>query len=349
MKAGKGFFHALGRIVMKVYTIRDVAELAGVSVTTVSRVLNNRPDVSAETVKKVQKVMEECHFVANPNARGLKQAEQEIVAMIVRGRNNPFLNALAAEIALCRRPGKAALITEYIDEEADEFRHALGLMRRRRVAGLIFVGSRIDERCAVLNGVSLPMVFATVSTVGTPMERASSVSMDDRKIAWEAVTALLERGHRKIAVFGGERSGRDSLALRAKGAEDAFRAMGLPFDDNRYVKTRLTLPDAYAAALEYFRRCPDTTAAFCMSDTAALGVIRALADLGRNVPGDVSVMGVDGMEIGRYTTPRLSTVVQPIKEIARQSAKVLADLMENSAAPKHVTVKAALEMRESVQ
>ena len=314
-----------------------------------TRVLNNRPDVSAETVRKVQRVMEECHFVVNPNARGLKQAEQEIIAMIVRGRNNPFLNALAAEIALCKKPGKAALITEYIDEEADEFRHALGLLRRRRISGLIFVGSRIDERSAVLDSVSLPMVFATVSTVGTPMERASSVSMDDRKIACEAVTALLNRGHRKIAVFGGERSGQDSLALRAKGAEDAFRAIDLPFEDGRYVKTRLTLSDAYTAAVGFFRRCPDTTAAFCMGDTAALGVIRALADLGLNVPKDVSVMGVDGMEIGLYTTPRLSTVVQPVQEIAKQSAKVLADLMENGGPPRHVTVKAALEIRESVR
>lgn len=333
---------------MKIYTIRDIAEMAGVSVTTVSRVLNNRPDVSAETVKKVQRVMQECHFVVNPNARGLKQAEQEIIAVIIRGRNNPFLNALAEEIVQCKRPDKAALITEYIDEEADEFRHALGLLRRRRVAGLIFVGSRIDERCAVLDGISLPMVFATVSTVGTPMERASSVSMDDRKMACEAVTALLKRGHRKIAVFGGERTGQDSLALRARGAEDAFQAMDLPFEDERYVKTRLTLSDAYAAALDYFRCRPDTTAAFCMGDTAALGVIRALADLGLRVPEDVSVMGVDGTDIGRYTTPRLSTVVQPVQEIARQSMKVLSDLMENGGPPKYVTVKAALEIRESV-
>ena len=311
--------------------------------------LNNRPDVSAETVRKVQRVMEECHFVVNPNARGLKQAEQEIIAMIVRGRNNPFLNALAAEIALCKKPGKAALITEYIDEEDDEFRHALSLLRRRRVAGLIFVGSRIDERSAVLDGISLPMVFATVSTVGTPMERASSVSMDDRKMACEAVTELLKRGHRKIAVFGGERWGQDSLALRAQGAEDAFRAMDLPFADERYVKTRLTLSDAYAAALEHFSRCPDSTAAFCMGDSAALGVIRALADLGLRVPQDVSVMGVDGIDIGRYTTPRLSTVAQPVKEIARQSMKVLSDLIENGGPPRHVTVKAALEIRESVR
>ena len=333
---------------MKVYTIRDIAELAGVSVTTVSRVLNNRPDVSAETVKKVKRIMEACHFVVNPNARGLKQAEQEIIAVIIRGRNNPFLNALAEEIALCKRPGKAALITEYIDEEDDEFRHALGLLRRRRVSGLILVGSRIDERSAVLDGIDLPMVFATVSTVGTPMERASSVAMDDRQMACEAVTALLQRGHRMIAVFGGERSGQDSLALRARGAEDAFQAMGLPFDDRRYVKTRLTLPDAYAAALDHFRQCPDTTAAFCMGDTAALGVIRALADLGLRVPEDVSVMGVDGVEIGRYTTPRLSTVVQPVQEIARQSVKVLSELMENGGPPRHVTVKASLEIRESV-
>ena len=333
---------------MKIYTIRDIAALAGVSVTTVSRVLNNRPDVSMETQERVRHVMEECHFVVNPNARGLKQAEQEIIAVIIRGRNNPFLNALAEEIALCKRPGKAALITEYIDEEADEFRHALGL-RRRRVSGLIFVGSRMDERCAVLEGLSLPMVFATVSTVGTPMERASSVSMDDRKMACEAVSALLQRGHRKIAVFGGERSGQDSLALRALGVKDAFESMGLRFEDDRYVKTRLTLADAYASALDYFKRCPGTTAAFCMSDTAALGVIRALADLGLRVPQDVSVMGVDGIEIGRYTTPSLSTVVQPVQEIARQSMHVLAGLMENGSAPKHVTVTAALEIRESVQ
>jgi LacI family transcriptional regulator len=163
------------------------------------------------------------------------------------------------------------------------------------------------------------------------------------------VTALLRGGHRNIAVLGGERSVRDSLALRAQGAEDAFRQAGLPFDDGRYVKIRLTLADAYAAAMDYFRRCPDTTAAFCMSDTAALGVIRALADLGLSVPRDVSVIGVDGIDIGRFTTPRLSTVAQPVKEIARQSMKVLAELMENGGPVQHVTVKASLELRESVR
>ena len=80
---------------MTIYTIRDIAKKAGVSVTTVSRVLNNRPDVKKETQEKVRRVIAECHFVGNANARGLKQADGEMVAVVIRGRQNPFLNALA--------------------------------------------------------------------------------------------------------------------------------------------------------------------------------------------------------------------------------------------------------------
>ena len=113
---------------MKIYTIRDIAQQAGVSVTTVSRVLNGRPDVSKETQAKVRKVMAECHFVGNANARGLKQADQAIIAVIIRGRNNPFLAALAEEMLLSDPAGKAAMVPEYIDEQDDEFLCALNLL-----------------------------------------------------------------------------------------------------------------------------------------------------------------------------------------------------------------------------
>ena len=330
-----------------IYTIRDIAEKAGVSVTTVSRVLNDRPDVSQRTKEKVRQVIAECHFVGNANARGLKQADGEAIALIIRGRQNPFLNALAEAMLQCPRSEKTSVITEYIDEEDDEFRHALTLTHGRRVGGILFLGSRIDGRCAALNGVNLPMVFSTVNTRGTAMERASSVSMDDRAMARQAVEALLQGGRRHIAVFGGSPIGSDSLALRAQGAADALAARGFSLPESQYVKTRFTLEDAYRAALAFFPGSPETDAAFCMSDTVALGVIRALKDLGRLVPEDVSVMGVDGTEIGRYTVPRLSTVAQPVEEIARESMAVLLDMMENHAPARHVTVAGKLEMRES--
>ena len=123
----------------------------------------------------------------------------------------------------------------------------------------------------------------------------------------------------------------------------------MPFDTDLYVETRFTLPDAHRAALAFFQAPEDADAAFCMSDTVALGVIRALRDLGMSVPGDVSVIGIDGMEMGQYTVPRLSTVVQPLGEIAQKSVQVLGDLMENGAPAKHVTVQGMLRLTESVR
>ena len=334
---------------MKIYTIRDIAQMAGVSVTTVSRVLNDRPDVSRSTQEKVRRVMEECHFVGNANARGLKQAESDLVAVIIRGRRNPFLNELAEAMLQCAGESRATFVTEYIDEQADEFQQALTLIGERRIAGLLFVGSRIDERCAALSDVNIPMVFATVSTLGTALEnRASSVSIDDERAAREAVEALLERGHERIAVFGGDPEGADSLALRARGAKAALAAHGLPLPADRYVETRLTLADAHRAALAFFRHS-DADAAFCMSDTVAMGVMRALSDLGRRVPEDVSVLGVDGVDIGEYLTPRLSTIAQPVQELARRSVQVLEDMMERGSPARHVTVDAELVLRESVR
>jgi LacI family transcriptional regulator len=104
----------------------------------------------------------------------------------------------------------------------------------------------------------------------------------------------------------------------------------------------------YAAAREYFSNHSDTTALFAMSDAVAVGAIRALKDLGRNVPEDVSVVGFDGIDLCRFTIPRLNTVEQPVEEIARRSVNLLLDMMEKGAAPRHILVKAFYRDRDSV-
>lgn len=332
---------------MKIYTIKDIARLSGVSVTTVSRVLNHRPDVNRETRERVERIMQDCHFVGNANARGLKQAESDVVAVILRGRLNPFLNALAEAILQRTVSSDFTYVTEFIDEKADEFQTALRLYHEKRVKGFIFVGSRIDGRARVMDGVDVPMVFATVSTAGTLLERASSVTIDDRAMSREAMGALLRSGHRRIAVFGGDRTGDDCHALRYQGVLDACRACGCTFDESRYVETRFSLKDAYDATRAFFALKGDTTAVFCMADTVAMGVCRALHDIGRQVPEDVSVVGFDGTELGKYFVPRLTTVVQPVDEIAGQTVEVLTDMLENGAPPRHVVVSSELLMRES--
>lgn len=334
---------------MKIYTIKDIAQKAGVSVTTVSRVLNHRPDVNIATRERVERVMAECRFVGNTNARSLKQADREMAAIILRGHQNPFLNDLAEAMLQAASTSKTAFMLEFIDEKADEFQTALRLSHEKRAQGFIFVGSRIDDRCRVLAGMDMPMVFATVAAADSRLENASSVAIDDRAMGYLAAKTLLDRGHRRIAIFGASRSRGDSLSLRYAGALDAFHDRGLAFDESRYVETRFSVKGAYDCARAFFAVKGDTTAVFAMSDTVAMGIIRALRDMGRRVPEDVSVFGFDGIEMGKYFIPRLTTIEQPVEEIARASVEVLLDMLFHGGAPRHVTVDAALRLRESVQ
>lgn len=333
---------------MKIYTIRDVARLAGVSVTTVSRVLNHRPDVSPTTRERVEQVMAECHFVGNASARSLKQADVELIVMILRGRDNTFLHSLAEAILRHAAATSAMIQTVYIDEQDDEFDTALRLSHEKRVTGFIFLGTRIDERARVLAHVDVPMITVTASAEGTCLQRAASVTVDDRRMGHAAVQALLDRGHKKVAVFGGSREGTDPIALRYQGAMDAFIQAGVPFDPEHFREVRFSAADGYEAAQALFAACPDTTAVFCVSDLVAAGVLRALCDLGLRVPEDVSVIGFDGMELGKYLTPRLSTVAQPLEALAQQTVAELTHLLSGGE-PRHITIPSTVEIRESVR
>ena len=332
---------------MKVYTIKDIAAMAGVSVTTVSRVLNHRPDVNIATREKVEQIIRDCHFVGNTNARGLKQGN-EVIGVVIRGRSNPFLSSLAEAILERADNVPDNFVTEYIDERADEFRTALRMTRQNHVKGLIFVGSLIDERVEAIRGLDIPMVFTTVNAESASLPRASSVAVDDRSMGRMVAEELLNNGHRRIAVFGSNPVAGDSLAMRFQGFCDAFTDRGLSYDRTLYRETRFSFEAGYDVARTFFAERPDTTALFAMSDTVAVGAIRALRDLGMSVPEDVSVIGFDGVNIGRFTLPRLTTVEQPVEEIARRSVNLLLDMMEKDAAPRHILVEASFRRRESV-
>jgi LacI family transcriptional regulator len=192
------------------------------------------------------------------------------------------------------------------------------------------------------------MVFTTVNAETASLPRASSVAVDDRSMGRLVAEELLSAGHRKIAVFGSNPVAGDSLAMRFQGFCDAFADRGLSYDRTLYRETRFSFEAGYNAAHAFFTERPDATALFAMSDTVAVGAIRALRDLGKTVPEDVSVVGFDGVDITRFTLPRLTTVEQPVEEIARRSVNLLLDMMEKGAAPRHILVEAAFRKRESV-
>lgn len=332
---------------MEIYTIRDVARKAGVAVSTVSRVLNGRPDVSEETRKKVMDVVEACGFVQNRNARNLKNTKPTFAAVIVRGRRNAFLNDIAEQMIECAQGLKTPFLLKYIDEEDDEFDTMRQLYAEKRAASFILLGARMDERSQAVRDVGVPVVFATVDAGNMGYENASSVCIDDRAATRAMMDRILQQGHTRVAVIGGCRDGEDIFAKRYLGAMDSLRAHGIAYDPDEYVLSRFTLVGAYEGALRFFETHRDVTAVLTMSDMMAIGVIRALCDLGLRVPQDVSVSGFDGVEIARYVIPSITTVRQPTEEIAQKSVDLLCEMLEGGTA-RHVTVGYTLVEGESL-
>ncbi len=313
------------------------------SITTVSRVINGRPDVSPVTRERVEKVIADFHFVSNPFARGLKSAEA-VVPVILRGHGNPFLNLLAEHLLSQARKQDCPLLMDSVDEAEDETAAALRLSQIHACQGMLLAGAIPDrERIAALKELSFPVVFVTVSAAGNPDPHISSVAMDDVSMASEGIRHLLSLGHRRLAVFGTSTSSCDTVAMRMKGIQQAAEASQSPVYLT-LVPTRFSRHEAYAAARAFFPLHPDITAVFCMSDSIAIGVIRALHDLGLQVPGDISVLGIDGIPDGAYSIPSLTTIVQPVEALAEEA---LAMVLKTQDRAQHILLRGRLEIRES--
>jgi len=332
---------------VEIYTIRDVARKAGVAVSTVSRVLNGRPDVSEETRRKVLDVVEQFGFVQNRNARNLKNTKPTFAAIIVRGRRNAFLNDVATQMIECAQGLKTPFLVKYIDEEDDEFDALRQLYAEKRAGSFILLGSRLDERCEAVRAVGVPVVFATVDAQWAEFDNASSVCVDDRAAMRAMMDRILDQGHTRVAVFGGNRDGDDIFARRYQGAMDSLKAHSIDYDPDEYVISRFSLEGGYESAMRFFEKHRDVTAVLTMSDMMAMGVTRALHEMGLRVPQDVSVSGFDGTVMARYYVPSIASVRQPTEEIARRSVELLCEMIEGGQA-RHIKVDYSLVEGESV-
>lgn len=328
-------------------TIKDIAQLAGCGVATVSRVLNNHPDVSEETRRRVLAVVAEQGFEPNRNARRLKQQAGTGISIIVRGRHNILFADLVERLQSALRDAGRDTSIHFLDEDEDEVAYACRLCRERKPPGIIFLGGDLSHFRGQFQYVSAPSLLLTNSAREMGFPNLSSLTTDDEAAAYAAIEFLAERGHRAIGVLGSwERS--QIGCRRMRGCRRACGDLGLDFDPAIQGEAcRYSLAGGYEAAKSLLERCPGLTALFAASDVMALGALRALQDMGRRVPEDVSVVGFDGIAITSYVNPRLATVRQDTCYMARRGAEVLLSSMDGGA-PFHETVPFRLEPGESV-
>ena len=331
-------------------TIKDLAAATGYAVGTVSRAINNQPNVSPQARAAILAAAEKSGFQVNANARLLKQHQSNTIQVVVKGNGNELFGRLVEHIQSAMAETAYQLTVDYVDEDGNEVARAVQLCRERKPQGILFLGGNNRNFLQDFGGIDVPCVLITGDAAGLPFKNLSSVTTDDSLAAQTAIDTLIDLGHSRIAIIGGDRTVSDTSQLRYAGCMRAFQNHGIVFDPERdYQGVRFSWRDGYHAVNTLLQKECRFTALFAMADVMAIGAIRALWEHGLRVPEDVSVVGVDGLSLGSFLVPQLATVCQNVQALAERSVELLLRAIEEGAGGIHETVPFCVERRESVR
>lgn len=323
-------------------TIRDVARKAGVSVGTVSRVVNGHPSVTEAKKHAVLQVIAELGFQPDAAAQSLRRGTNRTLGVIVPDLRNPFFAELMQRIELRAKERGYSVLFASSDEQVDSEAELIANLVRRKVEGVVVVPSNRAETIANPDGVRLVVVDRHIA--GHPF-----VATDHRSGARMAAEYLVSLGHQRIACISGPENSfvaRERLAgfmdvmvarLAEAGLDPACCVISAPFDyEGGREAAKALLAD----------NGPRPTAIFACSDQQAIGVLRAAFDRRIAIPGQLSVVGFDGILISDLVVPRLTTVVQPVASIANCATDLLIGGEPLDAAADHI-FPCALALRET--
>jgi LacI family transcriptional regulator len=298
-------------------TMKDVALRAGVSLKTVSRVINNAPNVQPETLERVLEAVAQLGFRRNDIARTLRAgATSATIGLIIEDIANPFYSMIASGVSKVARRHDALLITSSLEESSDRERDLILELCQRRVDGLLIVPAGNDH--AFLRPemeMGIPAVFLDRPPTGV---LADTVLLDNAGGSRSGVELLLEHGHIRIALL------LDSLAIytmreRLAGAQAAFRDVGMPYDESLLLTDIPSPEDAERAASELLERDPKPTAFFCGNNRITIGVLRAVA----KQKDSVEVVGFDDFELSHLMPTPLTLVSYDTVGLGRTGAELL--------------------------
>ena len=334
-------------------TIKDIAKNCGVSVSTVSRVLNKHPDVSEAVRLRILEEVERSGYIPNNSARDLVRSRSDAIGVVVRGTGNLFFSAMLKTIAREIDSRGYTMVPRFIDSDDDEVKAGAVLEREKKLRGLLFLGGRFDYTPRELSSIGVPYVCCSYTNYFGSLDEAkySSVSIDDFDTAYRATEELIRLGHRRIAALVPSCSDHSISQLRYQGFRAALEEAGIPFDPQLLEETGgcFEMPETYRGMRKLLDRTTDFTAVFTLSDTTAIAAMKALEDRGIRVPEACSIIAIDGLTVSEYLTPVLTTMAQPVEEMGRESVRILLDTLENGAPTRHVRLEARLRQGASVR
>ncbi|MCJ7551590.1 MAG: LacI family transcriptional regulator [Anaerolineae bacterium] len=320
--------HARGRV-----SIKDIAQAAGVTHPTVSRALNDSPLINEETRTRIKAIAVEMGYIPNAVARSLKAQRSGTMGLVVTSLTDPFFSEVMAGVdEVASEAGLSMFVTASHNDPEREM-EVVETFHRRRVEGIIVAASRLSSRYRQrLERIQVPIVLINQHTEDT-QPRFHSVAFDEQAGAKLAAEHLVSLGHRRIGYLGlGNRQ--RSNRLRLAGYREALREAGIDADP----AWALVVPEAEIQARGdndvAESSCPSllnsgVTAVLCYNDRVAIGALEACRHQGLVVPGTVSIVGFDDIELARWVSPALTTIRQPRLEMGCVAMKMMLDLLND--------------------
>ncbi|MFA6075758.1 MAG: LacI family DNA-binding transcriptional regulator [Negativicutes bacterium] len=312
-------------------TIKDIAKLAGVSVSTVSRAMNDTFDVGADTRKRIMQLVEEQGYRPNNMARGLVTQKLYTIGLIVPDISNPFFSEIAVGVEKRARALGYSVIFCNSDNDPEIERESIAMLRGKMVDGLIASLSRESfAELANIEAAGFPLVQLDRSIEST---KTASVLVDNQTSGYIATKHLLELGHRRLIHFSGNHA-TQSAHDRKKGFEKAVREYGLSDNEFAIFEGNFTVESGIRLFGQLLKIDNRPTAIFAASDLQAVGAIAAAFDAGVAIPEEISIIGHDDVPIASLVRPRLTTMAQPKYKLGEIAVNLLVRrLIDGSAQP----------------
>ena len=322
-------------------TMREVARQAGVSVATVSRVLNASGPVGEATRQRILQTAGRLRYVPNGTARNLTTSTTATVGVLLPNLYGDFYSEVIRGVEGAARSARYHVLLSSVHDGPDELTAALRTLVGR-VDGLVVMSPDVEGdvlRAGLPAG--LPVVV-----LGGAVPGHGAVAIDNEAAARAMTAHLVGLGHRRVTLLGGPPSNADARA-RHDGYRRALADAGLAYDPALVLEGDFTEASGYASAAPLLALSPRPTALFAANDAMAIGALRALREAGLDVPGDVALAGFDDVPVARYVTPALTTVHVPIDEIGARAVEAVLSAVRTPAAPPRVTLPTRLVVRES--
>ena len=327
----------------KLLTIQQVAELAGVSSATVSRVLNNPERVKENTKEKVLKVIQSVNYQPNSAGQSLRLNKSHMVMVTLPDITNTFFSRVVRGIKSAANDcGYDVLLFETTESSNSEDK-IKQFISTRKVDGIIHLSAKTRFRELLLHYEETSVVLACeyMEQIDFP-----SVSIDNVAAAMDATKYLTTLGHREILYVNGP----TNMILcrdRLRGYRFALDQSGVAFEDELVLFGDFTMRSGYSVVAEALERKLQFTAVFCANDAMAIGAMKALQERGIRIPQDVSVVGFDDIEFASYSQPSLTTVTQPSEEIGRAAMKMWIKINDGEVITDPVKLQHRMTIRES--